>query len=344
MAILWDSLVRPADLTTYLREVPVAQEYVLSTLLPDRTVMDTEVSVTDVTVTVNAAKYRAFDAPPAPGVRDAFTRRSVRIPAVSQMLTQGEMDRIRQDQARARGGSDSAIIDAIYDDATTNARAIRARVELARGDLLTDGKVTLAELGAGVEADFGVPGGHIVTAATLWSSTSAADPLADLRAWSDVYRATNGYRPGGMVISSQVAYYLLQNAAMRSLAATSGGAPSMLTREQVDAMLASYMLPPISMIYDAQVMVDGISTSVIPASRVILVPPSGVQLGETVWGLTVTGSSMQDQGVQVPGGPAGMVGVVDESSTPPYRRAMYADATCLPVLTSPRSLFVATVA
>jgi hypothetical protein len=344
VAIIWDALVRPDDLTTFVRNVPVNQQYVLDSLFPNVTVNDVEVDIKDVTVTQRTAKFRAFDAPPAPGERDTYTRKAVKLPAVSQMLGQGELDRLRQLTAAARGGSDSAVIQAIYDDAENNTRSVQNRVELARGDLLTDGKVTLTELGSGIEADFGVPGGHIVTAGTLWSSTSTATPLADLRAWSATYRATNGFRPGGMVMSETVLYYLLDNTNIRGLFAANGVTPSLLDPSSLDALLRKYNLPPITLIYDAQVAVDGVTTSILPANKVWFTPPAGVRLGRTVWGLTTTGSALAARGMQIMNGPEGIVGVVDEDARPPYRQAVYVDATCLPVLDNPRALFIATIA
>lgn len=344
MAILWDSLVRPDDLTTFVRNVPTQQQYVLGQLLPNVTISDIEIEIRDATVTQRTAKFRAWDAPPAPGARDSFTSTRVKLPAVSQMLGQGELDRIRQRQSSVRGGggTDDAVIQAIYDDAENNTRSIQNRIELARGDLLSDGIVTISELG-GVTANFAVPGGHIVTAATLWSNTGSATPIADLRAWSNTYRNTNGFRPGGMVMSETVLYNLLDNTGIRQLFAANGTTPSILDQASVDALLRRYNLPPITLIYDAQVNVDGVATNILPNNKVWFIPPAGVPLGRTVWGLTTTGQALADAGMQVTGGPQGIVSVLDQDARPPYRQAVYVDATSMPVLDNPRALFIATV-
>lgn len=342
MAIVWDSLVPPAALTTFIRNVPVRQGYVLDQVFPNRTINDLEVRFDDVTVTAQTAKYRAFDAPPAPVKRDTFKTSTVKLPPVSTMLGKGERERLNLEIARNRSSSFAAIERAIYDDAEISTKAVQARVELARGDLLQDGKVTITENGLAIEADFGVPGGNIVTAATLWTNP-AADMLGDLRTWSQAYLNTNGFKPGGFVCSEVVLYNMLANTALKNLYSSTVGAPSILSIDQLTTVMRSYGLPPIAFTYDAQVSVDGSTTSILPTNKAFFLPPAGVELGYTAWGLTATGLELANAGVMAFEEAAGMVGVVDKDVRPPYREETYVDATALPVLTNPRALFIATV-
>ncbi len=342
MAILWDALVRPDDLTTFMRNVPVRQEYVLNQIFPDRMIQDEEVTLRDVTLTQRTAKFRAYDAPPAPGKRDTFTRRSVKLPAISQMLSSGEVDRRRLAIAQARGRSDAALLQAIYDDAQNNVESIQNRIELTRGDLLNDGKVTIDENGVTIEADFGVPGGQIVTTSTSWANPSA-DILGDIRTWVQSYRAVTGYRPGSMVMSEDIYYYMLKNTAIKNLYVTQGVAAPFLSQQQVAATLQTYGLPPVKFTYDAQVSVDGVSTAVLPQTKVWFLPPDGTELGYTAWGLTVTGQEIANTGLMTYEAAAGIVGVIDKNPSPPYRETVYADASALPVLSNPRALMIATV-
>jgi len=344
MAILWDSYISPQALTTFVRAVPVDQNYILNQILPDRYDDVLEVEFGDVAITTRAAKARAWDAPPLPGRRDSFTTRKVKLPAVSQMLARGERDRLELERLRSGGQATQAIERAIFDDAENNARSVNARVELMRGDLLTDGKITLAELG-GLEADFGVPGTHFVTPAVLWTTVATADILGDIRTWAKVYRTSNGFDFGGMVMSRDILYLMLQNGPIRDLLSVGGIRPPMLRLDQLNDMLRAHGLPPVLFTYDAQTMVDEVSTTILPADRVVFVPPAGTPLGFTQWGMTATGLEIQTTaGVQVLPSPAGMVAVVDKDPRPPYREAAYVDATCMPILSLPRGLFVADVA
>lgn len=344
MAIMWDSYVSPAALTAFVRAVPVDQAYVLNTILPDRYNQVLEAEFADVAFTTRAAKARAWDAPPMPGRRDTFTTRRVKLPAISQFMGRGERDRLEIERLNTGGQATAAIEQAIYDDAQINAQSVLARVEMMRGDLLADGIITIPELG-NLEADFGVPAEHKVTAATLWTDLDDADILGDLRAWSEVYRANNSFDPGGMIVSKTVLSAMLQNEALRNLLAGAGGPPPILAADQFNLITQSYGLPPIRLVYDAQVTDDaGSPQRILPADKVIFLPPAGVEIGYTQWGMTATGLELQNAGVQVLPSPAGMVAVVDKDVRPPYRETAYVDATCMPILSRPRSLFIADVA
>ena len=345
MAILWDSYVSPEALTAFARAVPVDQNFVLEQLLPNRydNVLEARFGG-ETTVTTRAAKARAFDAPPLPGRRDGFTVSSVKLPAVSQMLSRGEMDRLQIERLNTGGQATAALEAAIFNDTENNVRSVNARVELMRGDLLADGKVTLAELG-GIEADYGVPGTHIVTAGTPWTTIASATPIADIRAWNKVYRASNGFSFGGMIMAEDILYALLQNQSIRDFWTPAGGTrPGVVTMDQLNQTLQAHRLPPVLMTYDAQAVVDEVATSILPADKVIFVPPTGYELGYTQWGMSATALELLNAGVQIDPSPAGMVAIVDKDVRPPYRETAYVDATVMPVLSRPKGLFVADVA
>ncbi len=344
MAIAYDSYVSPAELTAFVRAVPTDQQYILNQILPDRVDEVLEAEFSEVTFNARVAKARAFDAPPMPGRRDQFSTSRVKLPAVSQMLGRGERDRLELERFRSGGQSTSAIVNAIYDDAQNNAQAVLRRVEVMRGDLLADGKVTFPEMG-NLEADFGVPGTHIVSAATAWTDHANADILGNLRAWNQVYRLSNGFNFGGMVISEDRLYDMLQNEDIRALWSGIGGSAAVVTLDQLNQTLQANRLPPVLFTYDAQVVDDtDTPVNILPNDKVIFVPPAGLELGFTQWGMTATALELQNSGVQVQPTPAGMVGVVDKDVRPPYRESAYVDATCMPVLSRPKGLFVADVA
>lgn len=343
MAIIWDGYVSTTDLTAFVRNVPVDQSYVLNTIFPDRYDEVFEAEFGERVTTRRAAKARAWDAPPMPGRRDSFSVSKVQLPAVSQMLGSGERDRLEAERLRQGGQNTAAMENAIYDDAQNNAESVLTRVEIMRGDLLDDGVITLPELGD-LEADFGVPGTHIVDANVGWSDHANADILGDLRGWAQVYRQSNGFNFGGMILSEDVLFDFLQNTAIRELyRGVAGLAPGVLTQDQLNQTLQSYRLPPVQMVYDAKADVDGTITSILDPRKVHFVPPAGVELGRTQWGLTATALEAAAADVEIVGSPAGMIAVLDKAATPPYRETAYVDSAVMPVLSRPRGLFVATV-
>src|SRR5574343_424275 len=140
MALSFD-YVQPAELTGYVREVPAPLELTLNRFLPDRLIHDVEAAWDIVTRTNRAATYRAYDAETPIGKRDQFSRARVALPPLGQKLVVGEEERLQLERVRSGGDSRNRLVEAIYNDADTNVRAVYNRAELARGDVLTDGKI-----------------------------------------------------------------------------------------------------------------------------------------------------------------------------------------------------------
>lgn len=345
MAILFDGPVTPDALTAFVREVPTPANYVLDQILPNKLLGKNTVDLTELTRTNRAAKFRSFDGRIHRSQRDSLTTSQVKLPPLSSMNGVGEQETLDLEAARHNGGSNSALIDQIYDDATNLTGEVLTRMELARGDVLGDGKFTLAgENGLTLEADFGVPAEHIVSTATAWSNTATATVVMDLTAWVDVYVATNGRRPAGVAISNKVLGYMLRNAEVRSLAATLAGAPGIVTRAALESVLDAFGLPPIKFVYDTKVDVDGTATRVLPEDKILFVPDAG-ELGFTAWGVSATALKLVNSNEvdfsfeQAPG----IVGVVDVKDNPPYREDTFVDAVGMPVLQNPKLLLVADV-
>lgn len=343
MAIVFDGPVTPDALTAYVREVPTPADQVLNRLLPDRYFNSNRIDVSELTRRNRTARFRAFDGRIHVSERDVGSTKSVALPPLSSSLSVGEYERLQMEFARTGGTNNTALVNAIYDDATNLTREVQARMEQARGDVLTDGKFTLAgEGGLFLEADFSVPAGHLVTAGTAW--TGAASIVNDETSWTDTYVATNGFAPGGQVVSRRVLNLMLKNAEFRTLLASTVGTPGLITRSALDTVLETYGLPPIVMVYDTVVDVDGVSTRVLPDNRVIFVPPNVSDLGYTAWGVSATALELVNSNVadldfeEAPG----IVGVVEKSG-PPYRQFTYVDAVGMPVLANANLLFVANV-
>jgi hypothetical protein len=346
MAIAYEAPVHPDDLTVFTRNVPLQQNLVLDRILPDRMLQDNRADIGRLTKTGRTAKFRIFDGPINVARRDGYSVQNVALPPLSDSIAQGEYERLQIQFARTGGTNNGALVNAIYDDAAMLTGNIRRRMELARGDVLVDGKFTLAgEGGLYMEADYGVPVGNFKTAGTLWTTHATADVVDDLNTWVESYLDLNGFLPGGMIVSRQTVHDLLRNEKLRTSHGNILGVSNMLTRQQVDATLASYDLPPIEMVYDSSVDVDGVSTRILPANKVIFVPPAGQSLGYTAWGVSATAlelvqSNQSDLAFE---DAPGVVGCVVKEG-PPFRQHTFVDAVGMPVIENPDYLMVATVA
>lgn len=341
---IFEDFLDPAQLTGFVREVPTPFQIALNQFLPDRQINDIEAALDSVTQTNRAAKFRAYDAETPIGRRDTFESKRVKLPPLGQKLPIGEYERLTLERIRTGGDNRAGIIEAIYDDAATNTRAVLNRMEVARGDVLQDGKFTLTgENGLTIEADFGLDSSHVVTAATPWDNSANASPLTDLRAWVQIYVHDTGERPAYMVVSSAVYSALLLSAEIRQLGATLAGVPALLNDQQLNQVMTAFRLPQL-VPYDSLIDIDGSTKRILDEKKVIFLPSDPASLGFTAWGITAEalelagGQNPSLEFNQLPG----LVGVVLKEGDP-VRIWTKVGAVGMPLITDPRRLMVATV-
>jgi hypothetical protein len=339
---LWTDLVTPAELTGYTRAALAdrAENRVsLAQFLPNNYVDDVVARITsgDSGLT-DAAEYRAFDAETRIGGGGGGKRVTFDLPPL------GKKERVSEyDQLRANGrDSDENVIDVLEQASIRRGRAVDDRVEIARGQALVTGKVTIAENGFVAELDFGRRGGNTVAPGTLWTSGSAT-PVSDIETWIADYVSVNGEAPGAMLTSTRVLGLLRRSAEFRTTNATL----SIVTREAVQAVLADFGIPEL-VIYDRVVKVNGTQTRVIADDKVLFLPArvgvndnGGTDLGETTWGRTL--ESMDDR-YQIADGeqPGIVVGAYRDDD--PLGVWVKGTAISTPALANPDLSYVADVA
>jgi len=346
MALILDGPVTPQDATTFVRQVPTPADLLLNQILPNRVTESPEVDFNVITKTGNTARFRAADAPAHISPRDQLALNRVPLlPLTDAKPVLGELDLMRLYGLSYGQSPVAAAAESIYDDLANAALDVQRRAEQARGSALSTGTLVLAEGGLTGTIDFGVPAGNKVTAGTLWSTTATSDIITFLNTQRATYIALNGFAPGGMIISTTVLNYMQQNAKLQSMAVQTIG-PSLqgfaglIPRNTINAILGTFDLPPITMVYDTKVSVDGSNTLVMPVNLVILVPPSNVELGYTAWGPTVTARKLAG----TVGLGSGMVGFVDRGDEFPYKEQTFVDSLMLPVITNPNTMMILTVA
>jgi hypothetical protein len=235
-----------------------------------------------------AASFRSFDATAPYGKEKSIGSRKGSLPASSIKLKLGEYSQLRMRQA-----SDDAIGDAIERKARQNGQSLAIRAILARGDVIANGSVTLAqENGLTTVIDFGRPAGNTVAAGTVWSNP-ASTPLTDILAWLAYYNVLNGGPTNSVITSTQVMNALAINTSI--ITAARGSSSTGLTRiapAEVLSVLAAYGLTNVT-VYDKQYEDQfGVTRRVIAADRFILVPSTdggffgdAGPLGQTLWGV-----------------------------------------------------------
>lgn len=336
----------PADITGYVREELAnypQNRFQLARWLPRRQVDDLEFRFSKgAGGLIEAASYRAFDAEAQVSKRPGLTRVTGELPPISRKIRLGEYDRLRQ-----RANPDANVRAALLTDAERLTQSIEARYEVARGDAMVHGSLTIEENGVSATVDFGRSGSHSVTAAIAWSTTGSAVPLTDLITWQQVYVDTNGEPPGAMIMSTKVLGYMLRNSDLRSDLSSLAGTPSILTRAQLAALFDAHGLPPIY-VYDAQVKLAGVATRIIPENVVLFAPTptdpndeQGTQLGASLSGTTA--QSLDPRFGLAPGEEPGLVAGVYDTADPPAVWTLVAGIG-LPILANPDLTLKAQVA
>lgn len=343
MAFNFD-IVDPVNLTGFVREVPGPATFTLNQFLPDVFIEDIDVAWDILTRTNRTATFRSYDAETPITSRDSFERRRVSLPPLGVKSVVGELERLRLEQIRSGGNNQSRMVEAIYDDAARNTREVLARMEMARGDVLTDWKFTLAgENGLTMEADFGMPSGHNPVAPVAWSDYDDSDPIQDLVTWVNAYTLAAGEAPRYALTSRTVVGHLLMNAKIRTYSGSLAGTPQMVNRQQLNTVLEAFDLPQL-VIYDTQINVGTTATRPIPNDRVVLLPSDPSTLGRTFWGVTAEALELAggtNPGIAFSEAP-GLVGVVMRDGDP-VRTWTKVTAIGMPIITDPKRLMVADV-
>lgn len=341
-----DDYITPAELTWYAREVPSPANLLLERFLPAVQINHIEAEIGEIIRTNRAAKFRSWDTPVGIGRRDSVETRRMRIPPLGQKLPVTEQDMLALSLARTGGNDRAAMLDEIYNDTDNNVRSIYNRLEIARGDVLMDGKFTLEdEDGLTLEADFGLHADNdVAPAGALWSDAANAAPLQDLRAWMKAYAELNGTRPGYMIAGEAVISALEASEEVRQ-AVSYGG--NILKPFATDAELAGIFSTnrfPAIIPYDTVIDWDGTNKRVIDDNKVIFLPPNPADLGITAFGITAEALALMNSTnpqltfQQAPG----IVAVTTREGDPP-KVWTKAGATAMPLLKDIRKLMVATV-
>lgn len=282
--------ITPTEIIAFARAVQTEASYVLTgNVMPERQINGVKYKTRRTSRRVNAAKYRAYDAQTPIASREVKRIETEgQLPPLGQKYLVGELETILL--AVRRGQDASELVELLFDDVAAHTKSVRSRLELAVGDLLTDGKFTLTgENGLTVEYDAQVPSANMPTASTLWTDPTS-DPIADEMAWLEVLRASGAPMPEKVLTSYKARALLAGNNAYRAAYYGSvNGATTptaTLAPNEVDAVRARYNLPPVE-IYDVQIPKDdGTMARPLPEDRWLMVPPNRQQWGETQYGIT----------------------------------------------------------
>lgn len=335
--------VHPDSAISFVREINPPSENVLSNYLPDKSIQDYEVELTTAELTTPEAKFRAWDGNVERFKRDGYRVEKVGLLPLGTASGTGELERLQLEQMRQQGGSDAAMVDAIYRDLERGTIGVHNRIERIRGQILSTGGVDVHENGVDLSYDYPVPVNHFVNPDVEWDDIDDATPLSDLIKWVEVYENTNGFLPGAILTTRRTKRLLRQNKQLwntsNPLAVNAG--PQQVTNSDLNAALDEFDLPGLVPTYDK---LDGSGNRIIPEGRVIFLPPNPADLGNTYWGMTQTARDLmkaKQTDMSFSEAP-GIVGVVYTTGFPALQE-VFIDAVSLPVLNNPKAILIADV-
>ncbi|SDD59026.1 Phage major capsid protein E [Mycolicibacterium neoaurum] len=352
MALFLDGPVPLEDTIAFTQQVPLPSNNRFTNMFPTRMYDTDEIDFATITQTNRTAKFRNWDGSFWVAPRDTGSEKRVRMLPLGGQLSVGEYERRQKEMARYGGTIQNILVDAIYDDLTNLTRYAQNRVELAWGDVLTDGVLTINENGVQQQVDYGIDSSQKVTASTLWSNHAASTPLTDLIAWTGVYSAVNGAPQGQFVTSSAVVQHLMQNTQLINAIKGDQTGVTWLSINEINGFLSGFGIPPFVVptdgqpggsVYNSSFDVDGSTVPVIATNKLLFLPSDLSTLGFTAWGTPTTSLELNANNVQVETA-AGLIGILVREEQPPFRKTTFVDGVVLPVLADPRKILIATVA
>lgn len=291
---LWTDLIDPVEATGIARDEQYVIEQqrggTLARFLPNVVVDSDHVKFyPGATGLVDAARYRAFNAPPEVGKGAPTKASTIDLPSIARTepvdeLTQKELARL----------SDDRIAKSIEAAIRRNVQAISMRQELARGKVIDAGALVVDEDNFLINDVFGRDASLSVSAGAggFWAD-AAVDRLTQLSTWQDLYATFNGgLTPGRMVFGSRAAFNAF--AAGNQFKTNVGTASRPPLGEEVRGYTTGAGLPDYE-IYERSVSLEGVVTKVLNPKKVYFlcepVDPDtqdGSLLGATYWGRTVS--------------------------------------------------------
>lgn len=254
------------------------------------------------TLAFGVAPFRAPDATPTLYKGNQTWRTEI----ISLALIE-EMERIGEEQYLALNSSDETVRRAAGLDIVTRGRILAARnerrLEKMRWEAFS-GSMTIAyPTGDEVFVDYNFASNQKQTAGTLWSDTTNADPIADLRAASNTVASNSGYYGVRHHMSSDTYDYIVRNQKVRALLTATGRSMLIPTKQDVLTLLRD---GTDIVIYDNGYRAEGIGTSrglpnsitrFLPVGKVLTTTEysiEGVNIAETLDGQVVVNNGPND--------------------------------------------------
>lgn len=299
------------------------------------------------TLAFGVGQYKAPDATPALFTPDQTWREEV-----IELLLLEEMHRISGETWLQLNSSDETTRRAAGVDLVERGQILQLRnerlTEKMRWEVLTTGKLDITyPSGAQLFIKYGIPSNHFPTVGTPWSTVATADPIADIRSWSNTLGASSGYYGVRLHMSSETYDYLVRNANVKSYLTATNRSMLIPTKEDILTLLRD---GTDITIYDNGYRAEGVGsdrgvpnslTRFLPSGKVLMTTEysiEGQRTAETLDGQVLVANGYNS--VAIRQGPQSEV-LVDQMSKNHFFRVASAR---IPRLIYPETFLCATVA
>lgn len=231
-SVLTDLIVRP--ITTQFEDQPRLGDVIA----PVKSIQSRTARIrTYETKAFGVGQFKAPDATPA-----LYKPDQVWGEKVIELLLLEEMERIGGEDWIKLNSSDEVVRRAAGVDLIDRGKILQLRnerlTEKMRWEAFLNGTLTVTyPSGQSQVLDYGYSATHKVTASTLWSDTTNADPISDIRTWSNVLGADSGYYGLNLHMSSETYDYLVRNTNIKSYLTATDRSMLIPTYEDIQTLL-----------------------------------------------------------------------------------------------------------
>lgn len=298
------------------------------------------------TLAFGVGQFKAPDATPGLYTPDQTWREEV-----IELALLEEMHRISGEDWLKLNSSDEVIRQGAGVDLVDRGKILQLRNERLTEKLRWDafsGAVTITyPSGSPLVIDYGIPAGHKPVVSTLWSNTASADPISDIRSWSNQIATSSGYYGIRLHMSSTTYDYLVRNANVKSYLTATNRSMLIPTKEDILTLLRD---GTDIVIYDNGYRADGVGsargvpnslTRFLPDGKVLMTTEysiEGVGIARTLDGQVLIADGYNS--VAIKQGPQSEM-LVDQMSKNHFLRVASAR---IPSLVYPECFLYATVA
>src|SRR4051812_3408857 len=189
------------------------------------------------TLAFGLGQFKAPDATPALYTPDQTWREEV-----IELALLEEMHRVSGEDWLRLNSSDQVVRQSAGVELVDRGKILQLRnerlTEWMRWQAFTTGALTVSyPSGATLYVDYGLPSGHKPVVGTLWSNTASADPITDIRNWSNVLAADSGYFGLRLHMSSTTYDYLVRNQTVKSYLTATNRSMLIPTKQDILTLL-----------------------------------------------------------------------------------------------------------